>query len=130
MREHVTISVHELIGGPSCVVSGDGQRLHDQIAEAIEHGNEVTLSFTNVTSLTAAFLNVAVGQLYGSFSPQTIRSRLHVTHLQPENVELLKRVVDNAKEYFVVDNAKEYFKDPKRFQDATHGGLRDDADGR
>jgi hypothetical protein len=100
MSKHITISVCELVGGRLCVTSGDGQRLHGQIAEIIRHGNSATLSFKNVTALTPTFLNTAIGQLYGSFSPELIRSRLHVAHMQPDDLELLKRVGDNAKEYF------------------------------
>ena len=63
------------------------------------------LSFTNVKSLTSAFQNAAVGQLYGGFSEQKIRANLSVSAMAPEDIALLRRVVETA---------KQYFKDPNR----------------
>ena len=50
---------------------------------------------------TAAFLNAAVGQLYGTFSEKKIRSLLKIEDAEQDDLALLKRVVDNAKLYFV-----------------------------
>ena len=76
----------------------------------------MTVSFLNVTSLTSAFLNAAIGQHYGSFSENEIRSKIKVTDLEPDDRALLKRVVDTA---------KEYFKDPQRFKSAERAASRD-----
>jgi len=82
----------------------------------MKEGQGVTVSFLNVSSLTSAFLNAAIGQLYGSFSENEIRSKLKVADLEPDDRELLKRVVDTA---------KEYFKDPERFKRAERAASRD-----
>jgi hypothetical protein len=74
------------------------------------------VSFRNVTSLTSAFLNAAIGQLYGSFNEEEIRAKLQVEDVEPEDLELLKRVVDTA---------KEYFKDPDVHRAATNEMLGD-----
>jgi hypothetical protein len=50
--------------------------------------------------LISVFLNVAIGQLYGSFSEDIVRSQLKVEGLSSDDMELLKRVVDNAKKYY------------------------------
>jgi hypothetical protein len=50
--------------------------------------------------LTAAFLNAAIGQLYGKFKEDQIRAQLKVKDMQPDDFALLKRVVDTAKQYF------------------------------
>ena len=63
-----------------------------------------------MTTLTAAFLNAAIGQLYGRFNEERIRSLLKVEDMQPDDIALLKRVVDTA---------KLYFKDPVRFEEAV-----------
>ena len=107
-QEKVAISVYELTGSPLCVASDDGQKIYDQIAEVIPH-RAVNLSFKNVTGLTSAFLNAAIGQLYGSFDHKTIRERLTIVDMEPDDLALLKRVVETA---------KQYFKDPKRFDKA------------
>lgn len=119
MSQHVSMSIFEIVGSPLCVASDDGQKVHDRIALALREGWRVTVSFLNVTSLTSAFLNAAIGQLYGSFTEEQIRSLLKVQDIQPDDLALLKRVVETA---------KQYFKDPKRFQQAVREVLGEDAD--
>lgn len=100
MIEKILIRVFEVVGSSLCVASDDGQKVHDQIADAFKKDKNVTLSFLNVESLTSAFLNAAVGQLYAEFNEQKIKSSLEVADMEPDDLGLLKRVVDTAKEYF------------------------------
>ena len=110
MKKNITISVFEVVGSPLCVASDDGQRVFERIASAFKEEKDVTISFLNVSSVTSAFLNAAIGQLYGNFGEEQIRARLKVKDMQPDDLALLKRVVDTA---------KQYFKDPKRFNRAV-----------
>ena len=100
MPENIQVSMFEVVGGPLCVASNDGQKIYDRIAAALKADRQVELSFHKVTTLTAAFLNAAIGQLYGTFSEEQIRSRLKVKDVESDDLALLKRVVDNAKLYF------------------------------
>jgi len=86
----------EIVGSSFCVASGDGQKVYDRLSRALENDRHVTLSFHNVSALTSAFLNAAIGQLYGIFSAEKIRSLLKVEHIEQDDLALLKRVVDNA----------------------------------
>ena len=106
MSEDIKISVFGIVGSPLCVASGDGQRVYERLNTALEAGREIVLSFHNVTTLTSAFLNAAIGQLYGTFSEEQVRDQLKLEDMAQDDLALLKRVVDNA---------KLYFKDPKRF---------------
>lgn len=115
MEKGLTISPYEIVGSPLCVASDDGQKVFERIAAALKGKTSVTVSFRNVSSLTSAFLNAAIGQLYGSFSSGEIRARLKVKDMVPADLALLKRVVDTA---------KEYFKDPGRFSKAERAALR------
>lgn len=110
MPENIQISMFETVGSSLCVATSDGQKVYDRLAEALKANRSVTLSFHNVTTLIPAFLNVAIGQLYGAFTEEQIRSLLKVENMEPADLALLKRVVDNA---------KLYFKDPKRFSRAV-----------
>ncbi len=114
MADTVIIKVYEVVGSPLCVASGDGQKVYEQIAKALAKRLEVDLSFANVQSLTSAFLNAAIGQLYGNFSESKIRKSLKVSEMAQEDLVLLKRVVDTA---------KQYFKDPERIKRARNAGL-------
>jgi hypothetical protein len=119
MADELKINVLEIVGNPLCVASDDGQKVCDAIAKALKEKRGVEVSFHNVKSLTSAFLNAAIGQLYGMFTPETIRGLVRVADMEKDDLGLLKRVVDTA---------KEYFKDPKRFQRAVNDVMGKPAD--
>src|SRR3989304_2008611 len=121
MKKNLILSIFEVVGSPLCVASDDGQRGHDRVAAALKEGSDVTVSFLNVSSLTSAFLNAAIGQLYGSFTENEIRSKLKVKDIEPDDLALLKRVVETA---------KQYFKDPKPFDKAVEEAIGDGGDAR
>ena len=100
MEKSIEISLFEVVGSHLCVASDDGHKVHGRIAAALRENRRVSLSFRNVSALTAAFLNTAVGQLYGGFDEGRIRELLKVKDIEPDDGALLKRVVDNAKRYF------------------------------
>lgn len=116
MQKNITISIYEVVGSPLCVASSDGQKVYDRLAIVLQENRSVALSFHNVTTLTSAFLNAAVGQLYGEFSEEKIRSLLRVEEMEPDDLFLLKRVVDTA---------KQYFKAPQKFEQAVRGAMED-----
>jgi len=117
MADEVKIRVFEIVGSELCVASDDGQKVYEQIAGVLRKGRRASLSFLNVKSLTSAFLNTAIGQLYGEFSEEEIRDNLRVSDLDQDDLALLKRVVDTA---------KAYFKDPKRFSKVRNEILEGD----
>jgi Icc-related predicted phosphoesterase len=119
-RNVLELSVFEIVGSPFCVASDDGQKVHDRLAVALKEGHGVRLSFHNVTIVTSAFLNAAIGQLYGEFSEDQIRSLLNVSDIAADDLALLRRVVETAKQYFA---------DPLTFEQAileVQGGDGDD----
>lgn len=117
MKNELDISVYEIVGSSTCVASNDGQKVFDRLATAIKEERVVKLSFRNIKMLTSAFLNTAIGQLYGSFSEEKIRQLLNVEDMQQDDLALLKRVVDTA---------KLYFKDPNKFDEAVRNALDDE----
>jgi len=120
MNKNLVLSIFEIVGSPLCVASGDGQKVYDRLAAALkEEGGNVTLSFRNITTVTSAFLNAAIGQLYGSFSEEQVRSMLVVQDIQSDDLALLKRVVETA---------KQYFKNPDKFNQAVRESLGEDSD--
>ena len=100
MTEPISIQVTKLVGGPFAVASADGQLVFNEIYPRLRDGEHVVLSFAGVETIISAFLNAAIGQLYGSLSEAEVRERLKVSDLSAYDLELLKRVVDNAKRYF------------------------------
>lgn len=120
MNKKLPFSVFEIVGNPICVASGDGQKVFERLGAALKEGRNVALSFRNVTTLTSAFLNAAIGQLYGEFSEAEIRSLLNVQDMEQDDMALLKRVVETA---------KLYFQDPGKFDRAVRKTLGEDDDG-
>ena len=111
------IRVFDIVGGGLCISSDDGQLVHDKIAELLRKKYKVTISFENVDTLISAFLNAAIGQLYGEFPEEDMREYLSIKNMLPEDMELLKRVIDNA---------KIYFKNRKPFDDAWEIEVNDE----
>jgi hypothetical protein len=121
MKE-IKLSIASIAGGGICVAASDGNKVHDAIKAEIDRGSRVTISFSGVTRMTTAFLNAAIGQLYGEFTEERIRQHL-APPIDVENWHLHRLKL-------VVDRAKNFFKDPAAvktaFFDAT--GLDDEQD--
>lgn len=100
MSNPVVVRIFDVVGGALCVSTEDGQRVHDTIATLLRENQKVVLSFEQIDTLISAFLNVAVGQLYGEFPEKSIRELLSAQDISPDDAEMLKRVVENAKRYF------------------------------
>ena len=114
MAKQVEIRIIEIVGGGLCLASADGQKVYDAVAAALRAGRSVQLSFKGVEDLTSAFLNTAIGQLYSEFPEDEIRAKLSVVDASQDDLFLLKRVVDRA---------KEFFKNPQRFRAAVRQAL-------
>lgn len=96
------IKVVDVVGDKLCVSSEDGQKLYNQIFKNLKENKKVVLSFSGVTNLTSAFLNAAIGQLYGRFTEEFIKTNLSIVKedMEKDDRIILKRVVDRAKAYF------------------------------
>lgn len=117
MNNPIIVRVFDIVGGPLGVSADDGQRVHDKIAPLLREGQKVELSFEQVETLISAFLNAAIGQLYGEFQEERIRELLSVRDMDADDLEVLKRVVENA---------KAYFKAPKKFDQAWKEEVGDE----
>ncbi|MEN5277448.1 STAS-like domain-containing protein [Brucella sp. TWI432] len=104
------IQISKIIDGGICVAADDGKKVYDRIYDALSTGHRVTLSFYGVTRMTTAFLNAAIGQMYGDFDEDFIKAHLDApTDFEPWHLTRLKLVTDRAKTYFrnpeLVENA-------------------------
>lgn len=99
MKE-VKIGIFEQIGGNAAVSSEDGGLLFERILMGVENDLRVILNFNNIELITSTFLNAAIGQLYSKYDSVFLREHLKVENLSREDLELLKKVVERAKEYF------------------------------
>ncbi len=119
MYECEELKLSGIVGSGLCVAASDGQRVFVEIESAIKSGRKVCLSFQGVEDLTSAFLNCAVGQLYGKFPEQEISEKLSIREdsASAEDLVLLHRVTERA---------RDFFKNPKRHRAAAKNALGDD----
>lgn len=117
MVTKIKMKVMDIVGYQLCVSSEDGQKLFDLINQNFQENKKVELSFQGVTNLTSAFLNAAVGQLYGNFSEYFVKVNLSVIDMEKDDMIILKRVVERAKDYF--NNPEPY---EKAVNDLIGGG--------
>jgi len=116
MKE-IRVNIFELIGSGAAVSSEDGDILHKRIMRGLEKGNiKIILDFANIELITSTFLNAAIGQLYSKYDSPFLRKRLKLENMASEDLELLKRVVERA---------KEYFRDKKKIESAIKESLED-----
>lgn len=116
----VTVNIATIVKGGICVAADDGQRVNAEIAKHIDAGNRVIISFSGITRMTTAFLNAAVGQLYGAYPDEKIRQHL----APPINAEAWQ--LNRLK--LVVDRAKEFFRDPDPIRSALDKATGADDD--
>jgi len=102
----VKLKVFEFIGSPLCISADDGQKIFEKIQSLLKAGNCVVISFEHITMMVSLFFNVAIGQLYSAFSEEEIRAKMSVEGLADDDMELLKKVVENAKKYYA--HSEEY----------------------
>ena len=114
--EATTINIFNTVGSSFCVESEDGQKVFELIKKTFAENRKVILSFLNVEMLTTAFLNTAIGQLYGIFSDTKIKENLQVENLSQSGIVSLKRVVETA---------KLFYKDPEAMQRSINEILGD-----
>lgn len=115
----VLLNVPTIIGTPDCVAADDGQKVHDEIAKNLRAGNTVYVSFKGVKSIITAFLNAAIGQLYGDFKEEEMSGKLFLTDARQDDIEKVRKVVAGA---------KVYFKDKRKFDEARKEAMGTEED--
>lgn len=95
----MAIRVADLFG-PYCVTTQDGERLYQLIAKELAAGRSVELDFTGVRDVISAFLNPAIGSLYGDFPKDVVESCLRITGLDESDEAVVRIVRDRAIDFF------------------------------
>jgi len=114
MTVAMTIKVFEITGGYA-IASDSGQQLYGRIYPALQQASAVTLDFTGVTVFASAFFNFAIGQLLRDMPTADLNRLLKIEHLSDTGKPILKRVIDNAKQYY----------SDAQYKDAVDGALEE-----
>jgi hypothetical protein len=99
------------IAGENCVTSEGGQKVYDQIIPRLRSNENVCLDFGSVSIFASPFFNFAIGQLLKDFNPDKLNELLSIVNLTPDGTSVLKRVVQNSREYYQNPKAKKAFDD-------------------
>jgi hypothetical protein len=117
MPDSTKISVFNMLQVPFAISTEEGEQLFSLIEQELRKSNNVTLDFSNINIIVSTFLNASIGQLYGKYDSDFIKEHLTVENMSSEDLAVLKKVTDRAKEYFSdKNNLEDFFK--KHFPNA------------
>lgn len=85
--------------GEHCVGIDDGVCYYKEIIKALDSHAKVRLDFVNVFTITSSFLNASVGRLIGKLG-SSFDKQISWEHMDKNDSELMKLVIENAKEHF------------------------------
>ena len=115
-KNTVKINIFSIVGSNFCVEAEDGEKVYELLRKALAEMKMVEISFLNVELLTTAFLNSAVGKLYGIFSEELLKKSLSVKEITPSGAVSLKRVVETT---------KAFYKNPEALQESINKILEE-----
>jgi hypothetical protein len=93
--------------GQHCITTDDGETLNKQISTALAAGQRVELDFAGVAVIASPFLNAMLGTLLREYTPDQLNGRLQFGHLSARNLDLVRRVIKNSREYFANPRVRE-----------------------
>ncbi|KYG71761.1 uncharacterized protein DUF4325 [Roseivirga ehrenbergii] len=99
-----TIRVQDITQSHRAISALDGEVVFKKIIDSFGKNQPVMLDFEGIDLTITAFLNSSIGKLYSLYSSVQIKELLDIKNLPSEEVQLLKLVIDRAKERF----SKEY----------------------
>ncbi|GJQ49950.1 hypothetical protein KsCSTR_08970 [Candidatus Kuenenia stuttgartiensis] len=99
------INVFDLVG-ENCITLEDGQKIFNLIHPELSGGNIVALDFKDVKIFASPFFNAAIGRLLKDIKPDDLNRLLKITNIVPTGLAVLKRVIENSKEYYSNPNVR------------------------
>lgn len=94
------IKVKELVG-ENAMTLDDGEAIYSRIHAPLTLGETVELDFDGVQVFASPFFNAGIGRLLGGdLTTEMLNSRLKFDHLSVFGARVLRRVIENAKDYY------------------------------
>lgn len=100
MEVEKVVCVRDVVGSELCISSNNGEKVFDALKSAISQGKKVRLSFENIKSLSASFLDSAIGQLYNGEIQGDIDEKLSFEDISPGRRLVTERAIREAKAYY------------------------------
>ena len=105
--------IKDIIESDIAVATEAGDKVFKEIIFHLNKKNKIVVDFIDISIVTTAFLNAAIGQLYSNeeFYSEFLNDYLKLINVQEEDQPLFAMVIKRA---------KEYFKDRKGFEDSVN----------
>lgn len=91
------INIAKTLDNSRAVSREKGEIIHDLIKQSILENKIVILDFENLTELTTAFLNVAIGHLYNDFNSEILNKNLKLINTTPLDKYLIRETLKVVK---------------------------------
>lgn len=103
------LNIHDYIDSSLAVSADQGQKIFEIITDTIKKDEKIIIKFSELTTITTAFLNTAIGQLYNVGSDSTLNNYIHIdgSTLSPSQREKVRLVMQNAKHQLTPQETKE-----------------------
>jgi len=92
------LKIFDIIG-KRCITKENGQRIFERIHPVLLKGENVTLDFGGVEQFASPFFNYAIGQLFKDIKDEDFEKLLSIDNLGNDGHLVVKRVIENAKNY-------------------------------
>ena len=93
------INVKGLVG-ENAMTLDDGDAIYARIHDPLTKGETVELDFDGVQVFASPFFNAGIGRLLGELTTDTLNAHLKFEHLSDFGARVLRRVIENAKDYY------------------------------
>lgn len=98
--ESVTIKIKDIINTTYCVDASDGEKIFVLLKKTLGEKKNVILSFDGIELVITAFLNTAVGKLFGDFDEHFILLHLSTSNMTDDFQPVWDKVIDGAPKYY------------------------------
>ncbi len=95
-----TLKIKDIIQSNSAILDETGELVFKKIKENIENDEPVILDFTGIDTMTTAFLNLAIGQLYGLKPADDLTKLVKISRssISDSHFQKIILVLSNSKE--------------------------------
>ena len=95
------IRVRDFLNNSMAVSTDKAELIFNKCRKAIENGENIEFNFEDIKLVITAFLNIAIGKLYGlDIEYDNIDQHLNYTNASPSIKNMIDQVVDNSKKFY------------------------------